>query len=386
MEVDILGMMRDLIKKELARQKKVINLIPSENYPSKNVLAALGSQLTSKYAEGYPGRRYYPGNEINDQIEIETQNLARKVFGLGKNWQVNVQPYSGTPANIAVYLALLKPGDVLMGMRLNEGGHLSHGHKVNFSGMFYKVIQYGLNKDGFIDYEEVEKLAKKRRPKIIVSGTTAYTRKIDFKKFGQIAKSIGVYHMADIAHIAGLVAAKLHQSPFPYADIITTTTHKTLRGPRAAVIFSKDKEIEEKINRAIFPGIQGGPHLNTIAAMGVAFEEALKPDFKNYIRQVLKNARVLADELKRHGFDLVSDGTDNHLILIDLKNKNISGREAQDRLEKAGIIANRNTVPGDQSAFNPSGLRLGTPAETTRGAKEKNMTAIARRIAEILKN
>lgn len=383
---------KNLIKKELARQKKVINLIPSENYPSKEVLAALGSQLTSKYAEGYPGKRYYPGNEINDQIELETQRLARKVFGLNDKWSVNVQPYSGTPANIAVYLALLKPGDALMGMRLNEGGHLSHGHKVNFSGMFCKVIQYGLNKNGLIDYEEIEKLARKHRPKIIVSGATAYPRKIDFKKFGQIAKKVGAHHLADISHIAGLVAAKIHQSPFPYADLITTTTHKTLRGPRGAVIFSKDKEIGEKINRAVFPGIQGGPHLNAIAAMGVAFEEALKPKFKKYQKQVIKNAQVLARELKKHDFNLVSGGTDNHIILVDLKNpstslgasKGISGMEAQARLEKAGIIANRNTVPGDQSPFNPSGLRLGTPAVTTQGMKEKDMVKIARKINSLL--
>ena len=378
-------MIKDLIKKEINRQKRVINLIPSENYPSKNVLVALGSQLTSKYAEGYPSKRYYPGNEINDRIELETQNLARKVFGLSKNWQVNVQPYSGTPANIAVYLALLKPGDILMGMRLNEGGHLSHGHKVNFSGMFYKAIQYGLDKNGFIDYEEVEKLAKKHRPKIIVSGTTAYTRKIDFKKFGQIAKSVGAYHLADISHIAGLVIAEIHQSPFPYADVVTTTTHKTLRGPRGAVIFSKNKEIGEKIDRAVFPGLQGGPHMNVIAAMGVALEEALKPDYKNYIKQVVKNAKVLGQELKKRGFNLVSGGTDNHINLVDLKNKNISGREAQDRLEKAGIIANRNTVPGDESPFNPSGLRLGTPAVTTQRMKEKDMVEIAKKINLILK-
>ncbi len=383
-------MIKKLIKKELNRQKKVINLIPSENYPSKDVLAALGSQLTSKYAEGYPGKRYYPGNEVNDRIELETQNLARKVFGLSNppagGWEVNVQPYSGSPANIAVCLALLNPGDVLMGMKLSHGGHLTHGHKVNFSGMFYKAVQYGVNeKTGEIDYDEVAKLAKKHKPKIIVSGATAYSRKINFKKFGEIAEKVGAYHLADISHIAGLVAVGLHQPPFPFADVITTTTHKTLRGPRGAVIFSKDKEIGEKINRAVFPGIQGGPHLNTIAAMGIAFEEALKPAFKNYINQVVRNARVLADELKRHGFNLVSGGTDNHLILIDLRSRGISGMEAQNRLEKAGIIANRNTVPGDKSAFNPSGLRLGTPAETTRGAKEKDMIKIAKRITEILK-
>lgn len=377
---------KDLIKKELARQKKVINLIPSENYPSKEVLAALGSQLTSKYAEGYPGKRYYPGNEINDQIELETQNLARKVFGLNKSWFVNVQPYSGSPANIAVYLALMKPGEILMGMELTSGGHLTHGHKVNFSGRFYKSVQYGVDERGLIDYDEIKRLVKKHKPKIIVSGSTAYPRKIDFKKFGQIAKSVGAYHLADISHIAGLVAAGLHQSPFPYSDIVTTTTHKTLRGPRGAVIFSKDKEVSEKINRAVFPGLQGGPHMNTIAAMGIAFEEALKPSFKKYQGQVVKNAKVLADELKKQGFNLVSGGTDNHLILVDLKNKDISGREAQDRLEKVGIIANRNTVPGDKSPFNPSGIRLGTPAVTTRGAKEKDMIKIAGKIAEILKN
>lgn len=376
---------KNLIKKELARQKKTINLIPSENYPSKDVLAALGSQLTSKYAEGYPRKRYYPGNEINDQIELETQNLARKVFGLLKNWCVNVQPYSGSPANIAVYLALLKPGDVLMGMKLSHGGHLSHGHKISFSGMVYKTIQYGLNENGFIDYKEIERLAKKHKPKIIISGATAYPRKIDFKKFGQIAKSIGAFHLADISHIAGLVAAKLHQSPFLYADVITTTTHKTLRGPRGAVIFSKNKEIGEKINRAVFPGLQGGPHLNVIAAMGVAFEEALTPEFRDYQKQVLKNAKVFDEELKKHGFNLISGGTDNHMILIDLRNKGISGMEAQKLLEKAGIIANRNTIPGDESPFNPSGLRLGTPAVTTQGMKEKDMIRIARKIAGILK-
>lgn len=378
---------KNLIKKELVRQKKVINLIPSENYPSEDVLAALGSQLTSKYAEGYPGKRYYPGNEINDQIELEVQNLARKVFGLNKSWGVNVQPYSGSPANIAVYLALLKPGDTLMGMELVSGGHLTHGHKVNFSGIFYKTVQYGLNEKGLIDYGQVEKLAKKHRPKIIVSGTTAYSRKVDFKKFGRIAKSVGVYHLADISHIAGLVATGFHQSPFFYADVITTTTHKTLRGPRGAVIFSKDKEINEKINRAVFPGIQGGPHLNAIAAMGIAFEEALKPDFKNYIKQVVKNAQVLAEELKKQGFKLITGGTENHLVLIDAVSLGLTGKQAGEKLEKAGIIVNKNMIPFDpRKPWDPSGIRLGTPAETTRGAKEKDMIKIAQKIAKILKN
>lgn len=383
-----------LIKKEFARQKKVINLIPSENYPSKDTLTVLGSQLTSKYAEGYPGKRYYPGNYINDKIESYTQKLALKIFGLSpKSWHVNVQPYSGTPANIAVYLALLKPTETLMGMELTHGGHLSHGHKVNFSGMFYKVIKYGVNKDGLIDYREIEALAKKYKPKIIISGTTAYPRKIDFKKFGQIAHSISAYHMADISHIAGLVVAKLHQSPFPYADIVTTTTHKTLRGPRGALIFvNKNSKIAKSFNidiataidRAVFPGIQGGPHLNVIAAIGIALEEALKPSFIKYQKQVLKNAKILAQELKKYNFNLVSGGTDNHLILIDLKNKNLTGMEAEKILENAGIVANRNSVPGDQSPFKPSGLRLGTPAQTTKGAKEKDMIEIARRINQLL--
>jgi len=378
-----------LIKKELDRQKKVINLIPSENYPSKAVLAVLGSQLTSKYAEGYPGKRYYPGNEINDKIELYTQNLARKIFGLSeKRWHVNVQPYSGSPANIAVYIALLKPGDKIMGMKLSHGGHLTHGHKVNFSGIFYEVIQYGIDlKTGLIDYDQVEKLARKFKPKIIISGATAYPRKIDFKKFGQIAHSIGAYHMADISHIAGLIAVKFHPSPFPYSDIVVTTTHKTLRGPRGAVIFVKKQpsKIHELIDKAVFPGIQGGPHLNVIGVMGVAFEEVLKPSFKNYIAQVIKNAKVLAKELKKYGFNLVSGGTDNHLILIDLKNFGINGMEAEKRLEKVGILANRNTVPDDESPFKPSGLRLGTPAQTTKGAKEKDMIEIAKKIFDVLR-
>lgn len=378
-------MIKDLVKKELARQKKVINLIPSENYPSKDVLAALGSQLTSKYSEGYPGKRYYGGNKIIDQIELETRSLAKKVFGLPKDWQVNVQPYSGSPANMAVYYALLEPGEKIMGMSLPFGGHLTHGWKVNFSGRFYKAVQYTVGIDGFIDYDFIWNLARKENPKIIVAGATAYPRKFDFKKFGQIAHEVGAYFLADISHEAGLIAAKLLPSPFAYADIVTTTTHKTLRGPRGAVIFSKNKEIGEKINKAVFPGLQGGPHMNNIAAIGICFEEALKPGFKKYQRQIIKNAQTLASELKKYGFNLVSGGTDNHIILVDLKNKGISGREAQDRLEKIGIIVNRNTVPRDESPFNPSGIRLGTPAVTTRGAKEKDMVKIARKITEILR-
>ena len=377
---------KELIKKEIQRQKKVINLIPSENYASNDVLDALGSPLTNKYSEGYPGKRYYPGNEIYDQIETEVQNLAKKVFGLSSGRHVNVQPYSGSPANAAVYMALLKPGDMIMGMKLSHGGHLTHGHKVSFSGIFYNSVQYGVNiKTGFIDYDEVSDLAKKHKPKILICGATAYPREIDFKKFSKIAKSVSAYLMADISHIAGLISTGLHPTPFPYADIVTTTTHKTLRGPRGAIIFSKNKELAEKIDKAVFPGLQGGPHNNVIAAIGIAFEEALKPSFKKYQKQVVKNARVLADELKKYGFNLVSGGTDNHLILIDLKNKNITGIEAEKKLEKAGIIANRNTVSGDESPFKPSGIRMGTPAVTTQGMKEKDMIKIAKKIYLILK-
>lgn len=377
---------KNLIKKEINRQKKVINLIPSENYASKDVLAALGSPLTNKYSEGYPGKRYYPGNKIYDQIETEVQNLARIVFKISKSWDVNVQPYSGSPANAAVYMALLKPGDTIMGTKLSHGGHLTHGHKVSFSGIFYNSIQYGVNlKTGFIDYNEVERLAKKNKPKLIICGATAYSRKIDFKKFSEIAKSVSAYLMADISHIAGLISVGLHSSPFPCVDIVTTTTHKTLRGPRGAIIFSRTKEIGDKIDKAVFPGLQGGPHNNVIAAMGVALEEALRPDFKKYQRQVVRNAKVLANELRKYKFNLVSGGTDNHMILVDLKNKNITGIEAEKKLEKSGIMANRNTIPGDISPFRPFGIRMGTPAVTTQGMKEKDMIKIAKKINSILK-
>ncbi len=375
-----------LLKAEEKRQFETINLIPSENYPSKAVLEAMGSILTSKYSEGYPGKRYYPGNKIYDQIELLAQRSAKEIFH-AKNYHVNVQPYSGTPANLAVYLALLNFGDTIMGMNLSHGGHLSHGHSVNFSGRAYKVVQYGVDlKTGKIDYEEVRKLAKKHKPKLIISGATAYPRKINFRKFHQIAKEVGAISMADIAHIAGLVVAGLHPSPFPFTDVITTTTHKTLRGPRGAIIFCKEKFAKD-IDRAVFPGIQGGPHNNITAAKLVCFEEAKKPVFKKYQGQVLKNAKVLAEELKKYGFNLVSGGTDNHLILVDLQNKGITGKEAEERLEKAGIIANRNAVPGDpRKPFDPSGIRLGTPAITTRGMKEKEMKKIAEWISEIIDN
>ncbi len=374
-----------LITSEIKRQNETINLIASENFVPLEILEVLGSPLTNKYSEGYPEKRYYSGNQYYDEIEKLCQERALKTFGLNpKNWSVNVQPYSGSTANLAIYLALMKPGDILMGMSLASGGHLTHGHKVSFSGKLFKAVQYGVNqKTGLIDYGEVEKMAKKYQPKIIVSGASAYPRKIDFQKFGKIAKKIGAYHLADISHIAGLVSADIHLSPFPYADIVMTTTHKTLRGPRAAVIFSKTS-ISEVINKAIFPGLQGGPHNNVIAAIALTFGEALKSRFKNYQKQIVKNAKVLAKELKNRGFNLITNGTDNHLILIDLKNLGIDGLEAEKKMEAAGIIANRNSIYGDVSPFKPSGLRLGTPAITARGAKEKEMKKIPRLIWRIL--
>jgi len=377
---------KDLIKKETERQKKTITLIASENYVSRDVLSALGSVLTNKYSEGYPGKRYYPGSKIYDEIETRVQKLARKVFGLSSTWRVNVQPYSGSPANAAIYMALLNYNDKIMGMKLSHGGHLTHGYKVTFSGKYFKSFQYGIDiKTGKIDYDEVMRLAKKHKPKLIICGASAYPRKINFKKFKNIAKSINAYLMADISHISGLIAAKLHPSPFPHADIVMTTTHKTLRGPRGAMIFSKTKEIGDKIDKAVFPGLQGGPHNNAIASIGVALEEALKPDFKKYQKQVIKNAKVLAEELKKYEFNLFSGGTDNHLMLVDLSNKEIDGTKAEKQLENAGILANRNAIPGDKSPFKPSGIRLGTPAVTTLGMKEKDMIKLAKIIYYILK-
>ena len=377
-----------LIQQEQKRQEMSLDLIPSENITSKAVMEALGSALTNKYSEGYSRKRYYAGNEVIDEIEDLAKERAKKVFRLGKKWSVNVQPYSGSPANMAVYFALLRPGDKLMGMSLPFGGHLTHGWKVNFSAKFYKSVQYGVGRDGYINYKEVRNLAKKEKPKIIVTGATAYSRIFDFKKFREIADEVGAYLMADISHIAGLVVAGVHHSPFLYADAVTTTTHKTLRGPRGAMIFSRndrfltvnDKQISiaEAIDRAVFPGLQGGPHDNQTVAIAVSLGEALKPSFKKYGQQIVKNAKILAKELSRLGFNLVSGGTDNHLMLIDLTNLGVSGREAQDKLENVGIIVNRNTVPFDtRSPFDPSGIRLGTPTVTTRGMKEKEMEKIA---------
>jgi glycine hydroxymethyltransferase len=381
-----------LINLERNRQKKVINLIASENYVSSDVLKALSSELTNKYAEGYSRFRYYGGNKISDEVEDLAKNRALKLFGLSpKKWAVNVQPLSGSPANLAVYLALVPPGGKIMGMSLDHGGHLTHGHKVSATGKFWKQVPYGVNKNTeVIDYRRLKKIAMKERPAIIVSGFTAYPRIINWRKFKEVANSCGAYLMADISHIAGLIAGKVYPSPFQYADVVTTTVHKTLRGPRAAMIFSRidKRDLPAKINKAVFPGLQGGPHLNQIAATAVALSEASKPTFKKYASQVIKNAKALGDELKRLGWRVVSGGTDSHLLLIDvwMDGKGIGGKEAGDLLEKVGIIVNKNTIPFDQrSPVNPSGIRLGTAAETTRGRKEKDMVKIARKIDKILK-
>jgi len=391
--------LKNLLKREIRRQKETINLIASENFVSREILAIIGSPLMNKYSEGYAaeGRRYYPGNQHYNEIENLAIKRAKQVFKLGNGWHVNVQPYSGSPANLEIYLALLgaplkekKSGVDILGMSLAAGGHLTHGHNVNLSGLAYRVVQYGVDKKtGLIDYRELERLAKKHQPKIIVSGATAYPRKVDFKKIGQIAKKINAYHMADISHIAGLIAVGLHPPPFPYADAVMTTTHKTLRGPRAAVIFCR-KELADKIDKAVFPGMQGGPHNNTIAAIAETFFEASQPSFKKYQKQVIKNSRALAQSLKKFGFALVSGGTDNHLMLINLKNspnlsiKEPDGLEAEKKLEAAGILVNRNSIPGDTRPFRPSGLRLGAPAMTTRGMKEKQMQIIAKLIYQVL--
>lgn len=388
-----------LIGEEKKRQKSVVNLIASENYVSRDVLDALGSELTNKYAEGYPGHRYYGGNEISDKVENLCKARALKLFKLSpRKWYVNVQALSGSPANLAVYLALVPPGGTIMGMSLSEGGHLTHGHKVSATGKFWKAVQYGVNpKTEKIDYEVVKRLAKKEKPSIVVAGFTAYPRAVDFKKFRKIVDSIvhpersrRTLLMVDMSHTAGLVAGGALPSPFPYADVVTTTTHKTLRGPRSAIIFSRidNRELYKKIDKAIFPGLQGGPHLNQIAAISVALKEAATPSFKTYAKQVIKNTKALADELKRLGWRIVSGGTDTHLALVDtwMDGKGVSGKEASDRLEKAGIIVNKNTIPGEKrSPMDPSGIRIGTAAETTLGKKEKDMKAIARKIDTILK-
>ena len=372
----------EILQKELKRQQETLNLIPSENFVSKAVLEATGSVFTNKYVEGYPGKRYYPGCQFADELESLCINLAKKVFNLGESWQVHVQPLSGSPANLAIYSGLLNPGDKILSMELTHGGHLSHGYKVHISSKFWSTIHYGVNEEGYINYEKIREIALKEKPKLIISGATAYPRIIDFQKFYQIAKEVGAYHLADISHIAGLIAAKLHPSPFKWADVVMTTTHKTLRGPRSAVIFVR-QELYEKIRKAVFPGLQGGSHQHIICAKAVAFIEALKPEFIEYQNQIIKNAKTLAEELKKYGFKLLTDGTDNHLILVNLREL-IDASLAETLLEKANILANRNSIPGDTSPFKPTGLRLGTPAVTTRKMKEKEMVIIAKWIYEIL--
>ncbi|MBO6230405.1 MAG: serine hydroxymethyltransferase [Ruminiclostridium sp.] len=361
---------------ELRRQKRNLELIASENIVSPAVMAAMGSVLTNKYAEGYPGKRYYGGCEYVDVVETIAIERAKKLFGANF---ANVQPHSGAQANTAVYFALLQPGDTVLGMSLAHGGHLTHGSPVNISGKYYNFVPYGLNDEtGMLDYDEVEKLAKENNPKLIVAGASAYPRKIDFERLSAIAKSVGAYFMVDMAHIAGLVAAGEHQSPVPYADIVTTTTHKTLRGPRGGMILTNDEELAKKINKAIFPGTQGGPLMHVIAAKAVCFGEALKPEFKEYGRQIVKNASVLASSLLEKGFDLVSGGTDNHLMLVDLRPFNITGKELETKLDEVYITVNKNAIPNDpQKPAFTSGVRIGTPAVTTRGLKEDDMKEIA---------
>lgn len=364
-----------MIEAEYKRQARNIELIASENIVSEAVMAAMGSVLTNKYAEGYPGKRYYGGCECVDEVE----NLAiRRVCQLFGAKFANVQPHSGAQANMAVYQALCKPGDTVLGMSLDNGGHLTHGSPVNQSGLLYNIVPYGVDENGLIDYDALRALAKKEQPKMIIAGASAYPRAIDFEKFAEIAHEVGAYLFVDMAHIAGLVAAGLHQSPVPYADVVTTTTHKTLRGPRGGVILTNDEELAKKFNKAIFPGTQGGPLEHVIAAKAVCFGEALKPEFKAYQQRVVTNARVLADALQKQGFDLVSGGTDNHLMLIDLRKTGVTGKELQRRLDEVYITANKNAIPNDpESPFVTSGMRIGTPAVTTRGFGAPEMLRIA---------
>jgi glycine hydroxymethyltransferase len=380
-----------LLKKEKARQNKVTNLIASENYVSKDVLDALGSEFTNKYAEGYSGARYYGGNEFVDQLEDLVQTRALKLFRAPKSkWHVNVQALSGAPANMAVFSALVPYGAKIMGMTLDSGGHLSHGYKVSVTGKMWKQVPYSVDPDTEkIDYDAVMRIALKEKPKMIVAGFSAYPRKVNWKKFREIADACGAILMVDMAHIAGLVAGGAHPSPFSYADVVTTTVHKTLRGPRAALIFSRKdiSDYSEKIDRAVFPGLQGGPHMNQVLATAVALHEAAQPTFKKYTKQMVVNAKVLAETLQGLGWRIVSGGTDNHIVLVDVwETLKIGGKEASEVLEREGIIVNKNQIPFDtKSPVNPSGIRLGTPAETTRGKKEKDFVLIAKKIDKILR-
>jgi glycine hydroxymethyltransferase len=374
----------ELIRQEAARQSGSIRLIPSENYVSRAVMTASGSCLTNKYAEGYPGKRYYEGQQVTDLIEKLAQDRAKKLF---KADHANVQPYSGSVANLAAYAALIAPGDTIMGMSLDHGGHLTHGWKVSLTSKFYNSVPYPVNTEtSLIDFDLIRDLAKKHRPKVIVSGATAYPRTIDFEIFGQIAKEVGAYLISDIAHIAGLVVAGLHKSPVPYADVVSTTSHKTLRGPRGGMLLCKE-EHAKKVDKAVFPGLQGGPHMHTLTAIAVAMAEADTPEFVAYATQVIRNAKALANKLLEYGFDLVTGGTDNHLILMDLRNKEIPGKKLAKALDRARIVTNYNTVPGDPAPpFNPSGLRLGTPAITSRGMKEGEAEQIATFIHRVAEN
>ena len=371
---------------EKKRQKHNIELIASENFVSKDILKLQGSILTNKYAEGYPGKRYYGGCEYIDVFENKAIEYATKLFNCKF---ANVQPHSGSSANMAVYKALLNPGDKVMGMALSEGGHLTHGYKINFSGIEYESVSYGLDpKTEMLDYDAIIELAKKEKPKMIIAGASAYSRTIDFKKFREAADSCGAYLMVDMAHIAGLVATGLHPSPFPYADVVTTTTHKTLRGPRGGMILTNNEEIAKKIDKIIFPGIQGGPLMHVIGAKAECFYEALQPEFKEYQKRVLKNIKVLAKRLEKEGFRIVSGGTDNHLILVDIKSSlGITGKEAEKILDSINITCNKNTIPNDtESPFKTSGIRLGSPAMTTRGFNEKEFEEVGEIISEALKN
>ena len=366
----------EAIKAECGRQRRNLELIASENIVSEPVMAAMGTVLTNKYAEGYSGKRYYGGCEFVDGVETIAIERAKKLFGCD---YVNVQPHSGAQANMAVFVAMLKPGDTVMGMNLDHGGHLTHGSPVNFSGLYFNIVPYGVNEDGYIDYDKLEETAVASKPKLIIAGASAYCRTIDFKRFREVADKVGAYLMVDMAHIAGLVAAGVHPSPIPYADVVTTTTHKTLRGPRGGMILANQAAADKfNFNKAIFPGIQGGPLEHVIAAKAVCFGEALRPEFKAYQEQVVKNAAALAAALKRQGFNILTGGTDNHLMLVDLRGMDVSGKELQNRCDQVYITLNKNTVPNDpRSPFVTSGVRIGTPAVTSRGLKEEDMEKIA---------
>ncbi len=374
----------DLIEAEVARQNSHIELIASENWTSKAVMAAMGSPLTNKYAEGYPGRRFYGGCVCVDEVEKLAQERAKELFGCE---YANVQPHSGAQANMAVFFAMLKPGDTVLGMNLDHGGHLSHGSPANMSGAYFHAVPYGVNDQGIIDYEEVRRIAKECRPKLIVAGASAYARIIDFKKFREIADEVGAYLMVDMAHIAGLVAAGLHPSPIPYADVVTTTTHKTLRGPRGGLILSSAENAKKfNFNKAVFPGIQGGPLMHVIAAKAVCFKEALQPEFKEYAQLIVDNCKALCEGLQKRGISIVSGGTDNHLMLVDLTSLNLTGKEMENLLDEVNITCNKNAIPNDpQSPFITSGVRLGTAAVSTRGMQPEDMDKIAEAIAITLK-